>query len=124
MEFDQGKVKQVYEILKDHKGTKQAITSGEIAKMVGIEPGASKIRIRQYIREVLRQFKLPLGAHSNGYFLIETKEELFKYIQGLNSRITEIQQRITEVYSNYMQFVEGIELELTSEKTEPYEFDI
>ena len=75
MEFSEVKIKEIYEILKECKGPKNAMVSSKIAKIVNIKPGASNVKIRKYIREVMKRYRLPLGSHGRGYYIVENTEE-------------------------------------------------
>ncbi|MHA1315789.1 MAG: hypothetical protein ACTSRB_17930 [Candidatus Helarchaeota archaeon] len=113
-------IENVKEILKAHKGKKNAIPSKELAKMVGIEPGASNVKIREYITEVIKTGGLPIAsAGTKGYYLIENEDELNTYIKSLESRMREIQNRMIMVIANHRSYYRITKLDLTPEIIEP-----
>ena len=107
---------QIKSILEEHKGINNAIKSPEIAKLIGIEPGASNRKIRALITETIKQYEIPVAAHTNkGYFFVESKQELDSYIKTLDSWIKEIGNRITFTMVYYYKFYHEEELELVGE---------
>jgi hypothetical protein len=44
---------------------------------------------------------MPIGACDNGYFLLETQDEVDEYDQKLNNRMLEIYDRIIRMQNNF-----------------------
>ncbi len=105
----------IKEILINHKGKENAITAPNIAKEVGIEPGASGVTIRKKILETIKMFNIPIAGISTGYYFIENKQELDTYIKSLYSRVNEIIDRSRLITTLYYRYYESEELELTGE---------
>lgn len=61
-------VNQIKDILLKHQGKKNRITSGEIAKAIGISENATYARTRALIFECAKVYKLPLAADTKGYY--------------------------------------------------------
>jgi hypothetical protein len=88
-------------LLTDHRGKKNAIKAGALAAIISIlDTGGSPIT-RRYIRQVIEENGLPVGASSDGYYWLETEAELAEYLGNLRSRIKKIAERIVMVESNY-----------------------
>ena len=92
-------------ILIEHRGKENGITSNVIAKEVGIEPGPSNVSIRTLIKEVLIENELPIGSSPTyGYYFIVEDEELKEYQKQLDSRVHGILYRkyiITYFYEKH-----------------------
>lgn len=109
-------IEQIRDILLDHIGIDNAIKSPEIAKSIGIDPGASNRKIRKLITETIRKYKIPVAAHTHkGYFFIENREEFKNYLTTLDSWIKEIDNRKTIIQISYYKHYGDEELELVGE---------
>jgi len=95
------KYNELKEILGSMKENNESYSSKELAAQIGIEPGASSVRIRSLITEVIKKEGYPIGA-TNHYFWIRTKKELNKYIGSLETRKMEIETRKKIVFENFM----------------------
>lgn len=85
--------RELREVLLDHPGQDNAITSTEIAREMGIaDPNGNPV-IRGGIRELIKATGLPIGACNQGYYLIQTPSELRRYLRDLDTRIAGIEQR-------------------------------
>ena len=110
------KEEQIRDILLDHKGINNAIKSPDIAKLIGIKPGASNRKIRKLITETIRRYKIPVAAHTHkGYFFIENREEFTNYLSTLDSWIKEIENRKTLILISYYNHYHDEEFELVGE---------
>lgn len=94
----------IKEIFLDHRGPDNAISSGQVADMLGVEPGASKIKIRELIRDAMVLHKLPLGSNNRGYYLITDEEDLRRYSRSLEKRMREIEDRKARVLVYFNDF--------------------
>lgn len=90
----------VAEILAQHRGSDNPVTSGEIADRTGLDSLDSTPRTRGVIRKLSRQFDFPIGASTKGYFLIERRGEAQEYLDDLEGRIQGIEQRKNAVVSS------------------------
>ena len=74
------------------------VTSKEIASRFRINDCEGNFTTRMKIKEAMRlvavKMGIPIGADNRGYYFIETKEELDKYVSNLEQRIQGIQERI------------------------------
>lgn len=91
---DRAKVKRrVKELILDHEGADNPITSREINEEIDVDNVGSFPETRQLIREIIREERIPIGANTNGYFLIQTEDELEEYVDGLDTRMVQIADR-------------------------------
>lgn len=94
-------MEEIKEIILQHKGKANAIKSKTIALRIGnIEEDDTHIGTRSLITKLIRQ-GMPIGACDNGYFLLETQEEVDEYGQKLNNRMLEIYDRIIRIQNNF-----------------------
>lgn len=63
-------IKQIKDILIEHKGKKNRITASTIAAKIGIVENATYAKTRALIFECAKAHKLPLAADTKGYYLI------------------------------------------------------
>jgi hypothetical protein len=95
----------ILDVLVVHYGKNQAITVSKIVEMIGEEQtGLTNPVARIAIKEIILDEDLPIGSCSNGYYIIQTKEELNEYISNLHSRICGIKQRIKAVRKAFIKF--------------------
>lgn len=95
-----------------------------MANEIGIDPGSSTVNIRNYIKETIKKYHLPVGAHTHyGYFIIENEEELKEYKNSLQNRISEITEKIAYINALFYKYYEDFDLELTGEIFERGEED-
>lgn len=96
------KIEQIKNILMQHRGKSNAITSREIAVIVGINyEDDTHAKTRVMILEAAKKYKLPLAAYGDGYYLVETEEEFNEYMENLDSRIEGIEERKKLITENY-----------------------
>lgn len=91
----------IKDILENHIGERNPVTSAEIAKSIGIKEDDTHAKTRALIYECAKEYGLPVAATNRGYFLIENKDEYNNYIKNLDDRIRGIEQRKKIVSDNY-----------------------
>lgn len=69
------KLEAIRDILKQHIGKSNKVTSSQIAKKININEDATHAKTRALILETAKKYKLPLGANNRGYYLINNKAE-------------------------------------------------
>ena len=84
---------QVRELLLEHRGADNPITSREINEIVDLDQVGSFPSTRAVIRDIVLEERIPIAGSSQGYYVIETEEELENYIDNLENRITNIAER-------------------------------
>lgn len=83
-------IEQIKNILLEHHGKSNAITSGEIADSIGIYEDDTYSQTRAMILQAARRYNLPLAADIIGYYLINNDFEYREYMINLDSRIAGI----------------------------------
>jgi hypothetical protein len=81
------------DVLRQHVGPSNAITSSELAAEAGIKDSEANPATREAIRVLCEQRELPVAASARGYYLIEDRGQLEEYLENLDGRIAGIQQR-------------------------------
>ena len=94
-------LKNIAEILSSHRGKGNEISSGQIAKMIGISENATHAKTRALIRKAAEKHELPLSSNKNGYFIMTSESELSDYMANLDSRIKGIEEHKAIMRENY-----------------------
>jgi hypothetical protein len=97
---EEEKLEIIRKILLQHVGKAHAIKSKDIAVSIGIDEDATHIGTRFLITKLVKE-GMPIGACDNGYFLLETQDEVDEYGQKLNNRMLEIYDRIIRMQNNF-----------------------
>ncbi len=95
------KLEKIRNILNQHVGKANKVTSSQIAKAIGIEEDDTHAKTRALIFKAAQKYHLPLAANNRGYFLIKSESEYDEYIENLNSRIAGIKKRKKIITENY-----------------------
>lgn len=116
MADDDSDIQRVVSILEEHRGKDNAISSREINERIDADNVGSFPRTREIVREILERELLPIASGNDGYYVIETREELEEEIESINRRIGNIAERRVHVRRAALEHVEDIEnLESTSD---------
>jgi len=94
----------IKEILEDHVGKENQISSGDIGPEIGIHEDATHVQVRGLIRDAIEKFSLPVGGSSRGYYLIKDEDELKQYTDSIDKRIEKMQGRkdlIEQAFEDY-----------------------
>jgi len=83
----------IKQILENHVGKENQISSGEIGPQIGIYEDATHVQVRNLIREAIEKLRLPIGGGNRGYYLIKDEDELRQYLESIDNRINEMQKR-------------------------------
>ena len=84
---------EIKELLLEHKGADNPITSREINEEFDLDNIGSFPSTRALIRELVLEDGIPIAGSSQGYFVIQTEEELENYKDNLESRILNMTER-------------------------------
>lgn len=87
----------VREMLLNHWGADNPITSREINDVIEVDNVGSFPTTRQIVRNRLFEDGLPVASGNNGYYLIETQAELEAELESINGRVAKMLQRRREV---------------------------
>ena len=86
-------MEKIRDILLEHKGKRNAITSKSISAIMGYPKEDTQSVSRSKIEECQEIFGLPLVSCSRGYYIAETDEEMYEYNENIDKRITGMNQR-------------------------------
>jgi len=100
LSIEEDRLRKIKEIILQHKGKANAIKSRTIALMIGMSEDDTHIGTRSLITKLIKD-GMPIGACDNGYFLLETQQEIDDYHQILNGRMLEIYDRIIRIQNNF-----------------------
>ncbi|WP_121820535.1 hypothetical protein [Halostella salina] len=99
---------QVKQILLNHKGEDNPISSREINEEIGVDDIGSFPSTRAIIRELVMDDYLPVAASTKGYFVIQDEDELEDYIDQLENRVMNITERKFAVQRAVLEWDEEI----------------
>lgn len=88
-----GMKERVEELILDHRGAEDPISSREINEEIDVDSIGSFPGTREIIRELVLEDRIPIAATNQGYFVIETEDELAAYVENLEDRILGISER-------------------------------
>ncbi|MDS0284714.1 hypothetical protein NDI86_21670 [Halomicroarcula sp. S3CR25-11] len=81
------------ELLLDHVGSDNKITSGEVADELDIDDSEANPKTREAIRILLEERQFPVIGSSHGYHVPESREQVDEQVESLQSRAASIQER-------------------------------
>lgn len=110
--------KAVLEILNGHIGEENAINAGIVGKQLKIPQNATHVTVRGIISRIIDKTDIPIGANSNGFFIIKNADELVRYAEALVRRSQEIDHRRIKVDSNFRQYFKVKPLSISDEDEE------
>lgn len=87
----------VKQILLEHQGTNNPISSREINEKLDIDPPRKSSNIRELVSELVLEEDVPVAANPHGYYLIQDEKELEEYVEELETRAESINKRKLEV---------------------------
>ncbi|SIS00168.1 hypothetical protein SAMN05421858_5101 [Haladaptatus litoreus] len=97
----------VWSVLKDHVGEENAITSGEISDILGgMDELDSTPQTRKCVRALIHKRNIPIGSGHNGYWVMESEDELEDTIAQLTRRkqgITARQEKLVEGFAYWQE---------------------
>ena len=102
MAMDQ--LNRIKEILENHVGKENQISSGDIGPEIGIHENATHVQVRNLIREAIEELKIPVGGSNRGYCLSKNEAELKQYTDSIDKRIEKMQRRkelIEQAFEDY-----------------------
>lgn len=94
-------LEKIRDILLEHRGKSNKITSAQIADLLGIDEDDTHSQTRSLILACAKKYNLPLAGNRRGYFLMEDEQELESYMNNLNSRISGIEKRKEIISDNF-----------------------
>jgi ABC-type uncharacterized transport system ATPase subunit len=85
--------KRVKEMLLDHRGQDDPISSREISDQLEKDEVGSFPETRMLVRDIMLEDQIPVASSNSGYYVVETEEELKDYVDQLESRILGMSER-------------------------------
>jgi len=91
-------------MMTKHVGSKNTITSREIAEYLGIDNRPNcDVQVKNIMTRVMKYTKTPIISNRFGYFIPETDDEMNEYIVNMRGRMKGIEERLslaTRLYYN------------------------
>lgn len=94
----------IKDILLQHKGKSNAITSKEVSRKMGFPMEDTQVVSRKAIWETAREYGLPLVSCNRGYFIAETDDEINEYNSNIQSRIDGMEETRKMANKNYQEW--------------------
>lgn len=95
-------VDRVRELLREHRGKDNPISSSDINAEIGIDsPSGSQPNTRRIVRYLLVEEGLPVAGSNQGYYIVEREEELQDYLEYLDNKAYGIMLRKQAVKSAF-----------------------
>lgn len=91
----------IREILLEHKGKSNPITSAQMAEALGFNEDDTHATTRSLILESAEKYSIPLAADNRGYYVITSDKEYSDYMKNLDSRQQGIEKRKEIITKNY-----------------------
>jgi hypothetical protein len=73
----------------------------KLEKNLGMDTGPTQEQTRDFIRDAIINEEIPIGSTPQGFFLINTEDELIEVVKGLEGRINGLQKRIDALKSGW-----------------------
>lgn len=93
MTYTQEQYETVKELLLNHHGKGNEISSREINEAVELDNVGSFPQTRQLVKDIMYQEEIPIIGGGNGYYVAETEAEIASAIETFDSRITKNAER-------------------------------
>lgn len=93
MSYTDEQYERVKELLLEHRGKGNEISSRELNEEVGLDSVGSFPRTRECVRDIMLQERIPIIGGGNGYYVAQTEDEIVDAIETLDSRITKTAER-------------------------------
>ena len=81
--IDRDLIEQALDILSEHRGSDNSISSEELNRQLGVAETDS-FEGKEVLQYLLYEEGIPIAATRSGYFLIDSKRELHRYVQSLH----------------------------------------
>jgi len=93
MSYTDSQYERVKQILLDHRGADDPITSREIDDELNMDNIGSFPNTRECIRDIMFQERIPIVGGNQGYYVAKSEEEIAEAIEGLEGRIMNMTER-------------------------------
>ncbi len=68
------------------QGKENAMKSGALMNSMGFKAGGTNEKLRSAAKVLLREEGMPLISGNSGFYMAQTKDELYEYLQNLKAR--------------------------------------
>lgn len=92
-------IQSVLETLRPGKG--EALRADVIRRITGLPRGRTEESVREIVKILIFERGIPVGSCSNGYYLIQTPEELEEVVEDLSSRAAGCLSRARRLLINF-----------------------
>lgn len=96
--------KTIKNILIEHRGRKNAITSKKISEIMGFPMEDTQSVSRQAIWNTAKEYGLPLISCNKGYYIAQTDEEMAAFNANYEKRISGIRKTQEMANKNYKEW--------------------
>ena len=93
MSYTDAQYERVKEILLEHRGADDPVTSREVDEELDMDNIGSFPNTRECIRDIMFQEQIPIVGGNQGYYVAENEEEIAEAIEGLEGRIMNMTER-------------------------------
>lgn len=93
MSYSEEQYERVRELLLEHRGKGNEISSREINQQLEMDNVGSFPQTRECIRDIMLNEQIPIIGGGNGYYVAETEEEVQDALETFESRILSITER-------------------------------
>ena len=93
MSYTDKEYETVKELLLEHQGKGNEISSREINEVVDLDNVGSFPTVRRCVKDIMFEEQIPIVGGGNGYYVAETEEEIADAIDTLESRILNMSER-------------------------------
>src|SRR6056297_2166455 len=80
--IDRDLIEQALDILSEHRGSDNSISSEELNRQLGVAE-ADAFEGKEVLQYLLYEEGIPIAATREGYFLIDSKRDLHQYVRML-----------------------------------------
>ncbi len=101
LSLQQQRLEEIKKILLEHHGKANPISAGKISEMLNIPHDDTVSTARALITKLILDEGMPIGAYGDGYFYIETVQELAEYVDYLDQKILQTTNRKTKIINNF-----------------------
>ncbi len=99
---DEEAIGKVYEALMNHLGRLNAVSTKDLAEEAGMKfKSELGPNMRAIIRGVKRDYRLPIGSCTKGYYVICSKPDLVNWVKEQKAQRDSIDRNIREIWQYF-----------------------
>lgn len=91
----------IRDVLLQHRGKNNAITSKEISSIMGFPMEDTQAKSRKEIHKTAEIYNLPLLSCGRGFYIANSQQELNEYNQNIDDRINGMEKTRQTVNENF-----------------------